>query len=213
VSADYPPNMTLRPLQRWPREETRNRTRSPFRSTWSATIKLLDRELYYLWGGRYYPASVVQIALREQDFRQDGLPRASAIPSMPGVILHIESDKGPLSFPCDKFDRWQDNLRAIALGLEALRKVDRYGITPGNEQYTGWKALPASPSHFVSAEEAAEYLRAQSGPMRNNGTDLQTIQQAYRLARARTHPDRSGDRSLWDRVEAAADVLRAAGAL
>lgn len=213
--SDYPPNMTLRPLQRWPREETRNRARSTFRSTWSATIKLVDRELYYLWPGRYYPSSILQIALREQDFRLDGLPRAGAIPTMPGVILNIESDKGPLSFPCDKFDRWTDNLRAIALGLEALRKIDRYGITPGNEQYTGWKALPqAGDMPAWSAEEAAAFLRAQAGPMRGDGTDLNSIRQVYRVARARVHPDRNdGERALWDKVEHAAEILTAAGAL
>lgn len=46
-------------------------------------------------------------------------------------------------FAVDKFPSWQDNLRAIALGLEALRKVERYGFVKDDEQYTGFKALTA----------------------------------------------------------------------
>lgn len=46
-------------------------------------------------------------------------------------------------FAVDTFVHWQDNLRAIALGMEALRKVARYGIVKGNEQYSGWKQLTA----------------------------------------------------------------------
>lgn len=212
----YPPNMTLRPLLAWPRAETVNRRRSPFRSTWSDTVELLRRELRQLDGGTYYPDTVLQLALREQDFRlTDGLPRANAIPSMPGVILNIESTTaGPLSYPCDAFDRWTDNLRAIALGLEALRKVGRYGITPGNEQYRGWRAIEANGSHPAwSADEAEQFLR---GLVKNegNGKDLGTLPQIWRRVRRDTHPDRNGgDRTIWDKVEHAGNVLEAAGAL
>lgn len=153
--------------------------------------------------------------MREQDFRLDGMPRANAVPAHPGVILNVESTKGPLSFPSDKFDRWQDNLRAIALGLEALRKIDQYGITPGNEQYTGWKALPApgAVSDTFTADAAAGFLRSLAGDQ-GDGLDLSTMQQTYRRARAAAHPDRNdGSRERWDQVEAAAKVLTAAGAL
>lgn len=146
--------------------------------------------------------------MRERDFRRDGLPRANSRPDHPGVILAVESTKGPLSFPCDKFVTWQDNLRAIALALEALRRVDRYGITPNDEQYTGWQQLPAAPSSTVSADEAERVLRevADVAP----ATALSAV---YQRARFVTHPDRGGDRVQWDRVEAAAEVLRAAGRL
>jgi len=39
-------------------------------------------------------------------------------------------------------------VRAIALALEALRKVDRYGVRSGS-QYAGFKALP--PGDFAAA--------------------------------------------------------------
>lgn len=43
--------------------------------------------------------------------------------------------RGHLSYPCDTFTTLQDNLRVIALALEALRMVDRYGVTRRGEQY------------------------------------------------------------------------------
>lgn len=213
--SDYPSRMTLRPIDVWPGVETRNRERSPFSAQWSATLELLDRELFHLGPGRQYPPSVLQIAIRERDFRiSDGMPRANATPSHPGVIVNVESTKGPLSFPCDKFDRWKDNLRAIALGLEALRKIDRYGITPGNEQYHGWKALPqqAAAQSFTVADAEA-YIRG-IADAHADGLDLGTLQQVYRRAVFATHPDRNGgDRSRFDLVESAAGVLRNAGRL
>ncbi|AMS03222.1 DnaJ-like chaperonin [Gordonia phage TimTam] len=208
---DYPARMTLRPIERWPGKLTANRVSSQFSAPWRATLDLLDRELWHLGpAGRNAPA-VLQIAMREQDFRLDGMPRANARPEHPGVILAIESTKGPLSFPCDRFVTWQDNLRAIALSLEALRKIDRYGITPNAEQYTGWKQLPAGGggSSALSADEAERVLRDFGGE-----APYVSLTEAYRRARSITHPDRNrGERAAWDAVEAAASVLRAAGKL
>ncbi|MBX9918835.1 MAG: molecular chaperone DnaJ [Mycolicibacterium frederiksbergense] len=212
--SDYPARMTLRPISSWPGVETRSRERSQFSAPWSATLELLDRELFYLGPGRQYPPSVLQVALRERDFRIDGMPRANAIPSHPGVIVNIQSTKGPLSFPCDKFDRWKDNLRAIALGLEALRKVERYGITPGDEQYQGWKALPREAAAPAFTADAAEAFLREVAAEQGEGLDIGTLQQAYRRAVFTTHPDRNdGDRTRFDLVEAAAAVLRNSGRL
>src|SRR5947208_1880483 len=82
-----------------------------------------------------------QFAVTESDIRLDGRPRARAVASHPGVVLAFDSRHGPLKYAVDTFDRWQDNLRAIALGLEHLRAVDRYGVTRRGEQYTGWRQI------------------------------------------------------------------------
>lgn len=214
---DYPDGMTLRPLVSWPYPETRDRGRSPFSATWTSTLELLDRELGHLKDGRGNAPSVLQISLREQDFRLDGMPRASAVVSFPGVVLNIESSKGALSYPCDKFKRWQDNIRAIALGLEALRKISRYGITPGDEQYAGWRAIPGPAAPMPKTFTADEALAFLSGVLDNSDDPtlrIGTPAQLYRRARAAAHPDRhDGNQTLWDLVEAAAAALRNAGRL
>jgi len=211
----YPDKMTLRPLGVWTRAETPDRKRSPFSATWSQTMDLLDRELWHLNDGHGNAPSVLQIALREEDLRRDGMPRVGAKVTHPGVILNIESGMGPLSYPCDKFDHWQSNLRAIALGLEALRKISRYGITPGDEQYQGWVAIPAASSGVTfTVDGAMEFLRTVAGAPDDPSLRIGTVAQLYRRAKAAAHPDRNGgDHSVWHQVEAAAGVLRSVGKL
>lgn len=215
--SDYPRGMTLRPIEAWPHPLTKNRRQASFSAPWSSTLTQLDAELRHLGRGRETAPAVLQIAMREQDFRLDGMPRANAVPSHPGVILSIESTKGPLSFPCDTFDRWRDNLRAITLTLEKLRAIDRYGVTKGTEQYTGWQQLPAggsTPAESVSAVDAERVIRRYAAAGDGvDGLSLGTLSQEYRRARAATHPDRGGPREAWDAVEAAAEVLRSAGRL
>lgn len=209
---DYPPGMTLRPLDTWPGTPTQDRRPAAFASSWRATMEVLDRELKALgpYGLRsvnntyYYPKSILQIALREQDFRIDGMPKANAAPSHPGVVLSIEpKGKPPLSFPCDTFTRWQDNLRGIALGLEALRKVERYGITQTGQQYRGWQAIEAKGS--LTAEAAESFLRQFAGSVVD---ETPTMANVHRRAKAKAHPDRNdGDQTVWDQVAQAAAVL------
>lgn len=89
--------------------------------------------------------------LKDTDIRLDGQIRASApVPEHPGVILAFDArklmdnfagSKGGLSFVQDHYD----NLRSIALTLEALRTVDRYGGTEHGEQYQGFRTLPSAP--------------------------------------------------------------------
>ncbi|SCX34506.1 hypothetical protein [Mycolicibacterium fluoranthenivorans] len=207
----YPPGMTLRPLDGWPFDFTRPRREAPFRSTFTSTLSQLDTELRLLDpDDRLYPPSVLQVALTERDFRKDGMPRADSRVAHPGVILNVEPRNRPaLSFPCDTFTHWHDNLRAITLGLESLRKLDRYGITQTGQQYRGWQAIEAKPA-FVTAQAALDFLGTVAAPGHEPWEQVHA-RGLYRDARARTHPDRGGARETWDRVEAAGAVLRAAG--
>src|SRR5205807_7195892 len=106
--------------------------------------------------------------ITERDLRIDGEVRADARLKHPGVIVSfIHPQVGPVIFACDKWTTWQANARGIAKGLEALRLVDRYGITQSFEQYRGWKALPSGipmPAGEMTVEEAAKYLIAKAHP-------------------------------------------------
>jgi hypothetical protein len=163
--------------------------------------------------------SVLELAVTPSDIRVDGTLRANArTPAHPGCRLSFRCDAGDLSFTCDTYEGrwqgqmpdWQANLRAIVLTLKALRAVDRYGATKG-EQYAGFKALPAgsgaTPMGGMTSSEALTILRERSDvPALHNTPDL--LREAYRKARARVHPDRQGgDRTMWDQVEQAAKVL------
>lgn len=147
--------LTHRPLtdRAWLRAASA-RKRSQFTATWSDTLDLLEKEVYALQSanmiGRADP--VLMMDVTEADLRLDGGVRASARPASPAVAVAFDSIRGPLIFRCDRYGQksygakmdapWQHNVRAIALTLEALRAVDRYGATESGEQYTGYKALP-----------------------------------------------------------------------
>ncbi len=177
-------NVTFRPIDTWPADTPIERQRSRFDSYWSTTLNDLERELNHL-GARDV---VIQLALRESDIRLDGWPKERSRPEHPGVILAFESKHGPLKYTTGTFDHWQDNIRAIALGLESLRRVDRYGITKRGEQYTGWKAL-ASGSQAEADLELGRRLIAEHGGLK--------------AAKRATHPDAGGDADDFRAVMAA----------
>ena len=184
------------PIEQWPGEPTRRRERSRFRASWSMTLDLLKTELRHLGAKNV----LIEIDMPERMIRLDGYPRADARADGPGVILSLESRHGPLRYPCDRFTDWEDNVRAIALSLQALRAVDRYGVTRRGEQYTGWKKLPpaggSTPTMDVSA--AAAFMVAAEG-RGGEAEDLiegpharEAIERTYRNAAKQLHPDAGG---------------------
>jgi hypothetical protein len=131
---------------------------SPFTADWASTVTLLERELDML----YARDIVIEVDVREGDIRLDGQLRADAKASTPAVRIAFDSSVGHLVYATDRYQRvwgsrsrmdsWQHNVRAIALGLEALRKVDRYGITRRGEQYAGWKQI----TNGMTRDQASE---------------------------------------------------------
>jgi hypothetical protein len=110
--------LQFRPIDEWPGGKIAPRP-APFRASYGKTLSLLERELDQLHARNI----ILQVALDERDIRLDGQPRARARARHPGVILAVDSKYGPLKYATAEFTTWDDNLRAIALGLEALRKV------------------------------------------------------------------------------------------
>ena len=131
---------TFRPLSQWPQEPTaaHRRKNATFRAGYVSTLNLLERELLHLKAKDV----VFEADCPSSEIRNDGRLRSSAKLRGPGIVVSFDSAKGPIRMPCDKFTGWEDNLRAIALTLEHLRAVDRYGCTAHNEQYKGWTGLP-----------------------------------------------------------------------
>ena len=204
---DYPPSLDVRPLTTWPGEllPWHKRQRSQFSAPLRSTLAALTRELSAL--GARHP--VLEVAIPADQFRLDGRPRANAREEHPGIVLSLpHTNVGALRYATDTFTTWQDNLRAVALGLEALRKVDRYGITKRGEQYQGFKALPAGQGAIamggMTRSDAMALIATIGEAAPNQVVDSGVI----RAAKANAHPDRNGgDRTLWDQLERALAVL------
>lgn len=221
--------MTLvryRPIESWPGALTAEREVSRFTARIGDTLRVLDREMDALGATE----AVVQLALPERSFRADGDLRSDARqPDHPGVILSFEAPTlGPLRYWTDRFSAarvyengrwrdvpgWHDNLRAIALGLEALRRVERYGIAERGEQYAGWKQLgagvPLGPPAPMTVDEAARVIAVGAGLNLADADDIadtDVLAYFYRRASKRHHPDTGGDPDLFRRITEARNLL------
>ena len=113
-------------------------------------------------------------------------------------MLAFESDYGPLQYATDTFTSWQDNLRAIALSLEALRAVNRYGVSRHGEQYRGWRQLTTGSDDTHGIPDTA--------------TAQRYLDDVYdgdlKRALMETHPDRGGDREEFGKVMRIKALLR-----
>ena len=198
--------VTFRPLPVWPHPETpwhRRRSRYTFRAGWRDTLELLKREIAAIGGTNV----VIGAGFRESDLQQDGWPRADARePSHPGIEVSFDSKHGRLVYATDTCEAWEHNVRSIALGLEALRAVDRYGITRRGEQYAGWRALPAGPGDDLpkTETEALELLFKVTDTLPGDKFDRAAL---WRDAVKVAHPDRGGSEELFRKVQAAKTLL------
>lgn len=190
----------FRPIDTWPGPATPYRRSSQFRASYSDTIDLLERETDRLGATRV----VIQVAVSEDEITINGSrPKANARARHPGVVVAIDSKYGPLKYATDTYTDWQDNLRAIALSLQALRAVDRYGVSRRGEQYTGWRALPAGGS-YMTVDGARRLIEGIVG----EPVDEITSEIRAKVRKA-THPDRGGSTDEFNEAEAALKTLEA----
>ena len=209
----------FRSLPAWTERVTAHRKSHAFTAGWLDTCNLLRREVELIAPPTQVPSIVLEVCADDRWVRRDGGLRSDAKVRHPGVVVSFDSVHGPLRYACDTFEShwagrmpgWQANVRAIALGLEALRKVDRYGIASSGQQYTGWAALNAAPV-LTAEQEALETLRLAAGLTAGpDYDDPAAIHAAWRAAVKRTHPDKGGDRATFDRVQAAYRLLTQGG--
>lgn len=211
------------PIETWPDDWNRvalDREWSPFTASYGRTLRQLDDELRHLG----VDEALLQVDASVRDVRLDGQLRADAKVTHPGCILTIESaHHGTLVYSTDRYQTrgwrgkgasssWQENLRAITLGLEALRKVERYGIAGRGQQYAGYKALgsgiPMPPP--MTWDQAAELLVVEAEADRVDDDDLanrEVVHDLWRRAARRHHPDLGGDPATFRRLTEARDLL------
>jgi hypothetical protein len=197
----------------WPgkqRPDGFRRIKGPFKvTTWSRIERELSRELAHLG------AKDVVIALdmpKPQSWNMQGAPRADARAQSPAAIVSFtRRDGNRLTFPCDTYADWQTNIYAIAMSLEKLRAVDRYGVTQGDQQYVGFRALPPGGSTSTPAmteDEAAQLLGEFSDlPAHVILAEPSVARVAIRAAKGRSHPDADGEPGDFERVTAAAILI------
>lgn len=176
---------------------------SQFNSTLSSTIELLKKEL------RLINASdeLVQLSCEAGQIRRDGWPRSDCRASPPVAVTFSLKDRS-VTMPCNTYSNWHCNLRAIALSLQALRAVDRYGVSSNGEQYRGWTALTYQPDHFHDVPSAAAFLCKFGGgdPVKVR-SEITAFKACFKRACVETHPDNGGNSEDFKAVMKAKELI------
>lgn len=196
--------LTIRPLVMLPahwKPASAKRPPSPFSTEFPKTLDQLDAELVYLEATDAF----VQLAVQPDQVRLDGSLRSGVDVGHPGVVLTVVSPRGTMVMDTDEFGRrgqhfnpWKENLRALTLYLEGLRRADRYGIGRG-QQYTGFLQLDPGtiaigPGSYT-VEQAAKVLADSAGvrqAAKDTIGDPVAIEELWVMAMRRLHPDRGG---------------------
>lgn len=201
----------------------------PFSAGWDDTKDLLRAEVDKVQPPHIRGDNalvVIEVDTDESSIRQDGFMRADRKVRSDGVVVSFESKHGPLRYECNAFygqgwrglQGWQANVRAVALALSDLRRVDRYGIGRRGEQYAGWKAIGsgiAMPASSMTVEDAARLLVVEAGMVSLDDYPLDKMtpfdaRVMYRRASKKHHPDVGGDPAMFDRIKQAHDLLTGA---
>lgn len=123
----------------WPagRPRTKRPQSARFDTRFAAARDEMMNELRLL-GARNVVVST-NIALR-----RDGLPYANQPePDDSGAAVYFEYGGKSMCFSCDRWNRVQDNIRAIGKTIEAMRGIERWGTGEMVQAaFSGFEALP-----------------------------------------------------------------------
>jgi hypothetical protein len=178
----------------WKRTDIRSRAK--FECTVASAIADVHAEL-----GRMGVPSYNVLISSNIELRRDGLPRSDRkIPDDPGVAVYFKLEGKRLVLACDKWRTPEDNMRAIAKHVEALRGQERWGVGSIERAFSGYAALPEKGGTSRPSWRAVLML---------DGVDvsLERLKFAYRELAKIHHPDVGGDPVLFQRLnDALADA-------
>lgn len=183
----------------WKRTHPHYRRRAPFRSHGGGfTNRLsvaqasdrLERELNLLKATDPLLSTNVRLGLRGAPLSSQGEP------SDTGAAVYCKIDGKPICFASDKWDRVADNIAAIAQHIDALRRIDRYGVGRMERAFAGYAALPPSTEEWYVVLGLTPYAT------------LDQVEEAFKKLAKDAHPDAGGSHEAMSRLTAARDLAR-----
>ena len=191
------------PLQ-WPigRQRVQNPERSKFKPS---SIYEEARDIFRqvgLMGGREI------IISSNMQYRNDGLPYTRQNVNDTGVAVYFKSSNNEEQcIPCDNWITLEENMRAIAKTIEAMRGIERWGgKSLMNAAFSGFKALPSSTIITPPPDREKRSWWVVLGVDQN--ADAPSVKQAYRRAQATAHPDAGGSSYDFQEVQVAYEEWR-----
>lgn len=125
-----------------------------------------------------------------------GQPRADRVrPADQGIAVYFKWKGRPRVMACDMHARAEENMRSVALALEAMRQLERHGGGLMMEKaFAGFTALPAPkrPHEVLGIEPNASPA---------------DVQRAWRSRIAGAHPDQGGTQGAAAEINAARDAM------
>lgn len=180
----------------WPEGWKRTNYPEPsrFKTGFGAARVKLSAEIERMGGSKVIISTNVPL-------RNDGMPRASAPePKDSGVSVYFRYKGKDMVFACDKFRYSRENIYAIAMTIEALRGIERWGASDMMERaFSGFKALAA-----ISGEGENPWMVLGLGSERGS-VKPEDIVRAHRLLMMTAHPDKGGNSDQMARINVARD--------
>lgn len=137
--------------------------------------------------------------------RPDGLPYSNqAQPTDPGAAVYFKITGKDRVLACDKWDRVEDNLMAIAKDIEAQRGRIRWGVGSVDQAFAGYTALPP-----VGASNGGAWWDVLGTA---HDATFEAVQDAYREKAKVYHPDNklTGDNEKMAAINYSWDQARKA---
>jgi hypothetical protein len=127
--------------------------------------------------------------------RLNGLPYANfSKVDDPGIAIYFTYNNEQVVFCCDKWDKPEANMKAIANTIDAIRGMNRWGVSEMMQRmFTGFKQLPEHTSSLKWWEVF---------DIDKNSTE-QEIKSQYRCLIQIHHPDKGGKREDFDAIQEA----------
>lgn len=172
----------------WPMgyQRTRSRKRSGFKQTMDGAQRFLHNEIRKLGARKLIVSSNIPL-------RNDGGMYSAYMNKRlddPGVAIYFELKGKQISMCCDQYISVWENVYALGKGIEALRGMDRWGVSDFLDRaFTGFTALP-EPAQ-VQKREWWVVMDYQRKP--NNAVwDWAGVEAQYKSLAKKLHPDVTG---------------------
>lgn len=180
----------------WPRTEPNRRENPRFQTTLPGALANLERQLRLMGGKNLVLSSNYTLG--------------ASNPKDPGVVAYFEWTDKPyehpqkfiaMSIPCDRWLRIEANVQAIALTIQAMCGMERWGAKHMiKAMFTGFKLLPAG-----NGEDWFSVLCVS-----RNATAAE-IRASYLDLVKKHHPDTGGNHEQFVRVQKAFETARQNG--
>lgn len=186
----------------WPDGYPRSnyKKRSAFRCTFSGAVKGITHEIRLMGGKNPIISTNIPI-------KKDGFPYSATTfrkPDDPGVAVYFTYENEQIVLACDKWTNIEENMQAICKALEAMRGIERWGVTDMLKRaFTGFKALPNGVTEYNNEPWFKVLHVSKTAPE-------EMVKTAYRHLVKKYHPDNldTGDSKMFEKIQAAYDRFR-----